>query len=194
MQHIAVVVRLSGQRRPWKGLIVDARSEGEFTEFVGARSPALLGAARVLTGDRHQAEDLVQSALTKLAVRWHRIDDPEAYVRRIIYHDQVSWWRRRGKLRDVTPLVTTDHAVGDRSVDVDRRLDLSSALGLLAPRQRAVLVLRYLEDLPDAQIATILDCSLGTVRSQAHRGLTRLRELVPDLADNHPFTSTGNKE
>lgn len=173
---------------------MDVWSEREFTEFVAARSHALIRAARLLTGDPHQAEDLVQTALTKLAARWRRVDDPEAYARRIIYHDQVSWWRRRRRLRDITGILAADRVVVEHSARVDRRLDLQAALARLGPRQRAVLVLRYFEDLPDEQIADILDCSIGTVRSQAHRALARLRELVPDLADRPLIATNESKE
>lgn len=164
---------------------MDARSEREFTEFVAARSRDLLRIAQLLTTDRHQAEDLVQSALTKLASRWHRVDDAEAYVRRIIYHEQVSWWRRRARFREDPSAEVSERAEADGSIHVDRRLDLAAALRQLGPRQRAVLVLRYFEDLPEAEVADILGCAPGTVGSQAHRALARLREVAPWLADHH---------
>lgn len=162
---------------------MDAAGEREFTAFVAARSLALLRVAVVLTGDRHRAEDLVQGALAKLAGRWNRIEDPESYARRIIYHDYVSWWRRKPARSEILDASPPEQPVADGAADVDRRIDLRSALRLLGPRQRAVLVLRYLEDLPEAQVADILGCSVGTVRSQAHRALARLRELVPELAE-----------
>lgn len=165
---------------------MDARSEQEFTEFVDARSWALLRVAQLLTNDPHRAEDLVQTALTKLAARWHRVDEPEAYVRRIIYHEQVGWWRRRARIREDPSAEMADRPVTDGSIQVDRRVDLAAALRKLAPRQRAVLVLRYFEDLPEAEVAEILGCSPGTVGSQAHRALARLREVAPWLADDHP--------
>lgn len=161
---------------------MDAAGEREFTEFVAARSLALLRVATALTGDRHRAEDLVQGALAKLAGRWHKVDDPEGYVRRIIYHDFVSWWRRRPARTEVLAASPPELAVADGAADTDRRIDLRSALALLGPRQRAVLVLRYLEDLPEGQVAEILGCSVGTVRSQGFRALARLRDLVPELA------------
>lgn len=164
---------------------MDARSEQEFTEFVAARSRAMLRVAQLLTNDRHQAEDLVQTALAKLAGRWHRVDDPEAYVRRIIYHEQVSWWRRRARFREDPSAEVSERAEADGSTQVDRRLDLTAALRQLGPRQRAVLVLRYFEDLSEAEVADILGCAPGTVGSQAHRALARLREVAPWLADHH---------
>lgn len=165
---------------------MDARTEAEFRQFVEARSLALLRTAYVLSGDRHHAEDLVQGALAKLAGRWRKVEDPEAYVRRVIYHDQVTWWRRRGRVRED---LVEDAPVGaagssaDHASGVDRRLDVRQALAHLGPRQRAVLALRYFEDLPEAQVAHILGCSVGTVRSQTARALARLRVLAPELAD-----------
>lgn len=160
---------------------MDATAEREFTEFVAARSMALLRTAVVLTGDRHRAEDLVQGALAKPAGRWRKVEDPEAYTRRIIYHDHARWWRRRSARSEVLGPAVPERPEADRSADAVRRLDLRSALRQLGPRQRSVLVLRYLEDLPEAEVAQIMGCSVGTVRSQAHRALARLRTLVPEL-------------
>ncbi|MEQ4205030.1 SigE family RNA polymerase sigma factor [Actinopolymorpha sp. B17G11] len=175
---------------------MDARSEHEFREFVDARSLALLRTAYVLTGDQHLAEDLVQNALAKLAARWHKVNEPEAYVRRAIYHDQVSRWRRRARIREdpsATPWAGNagavhDPAARDPAEQVGPRLDVLQALRKLAPRQRAVLVLRFLEDLPEREVAAVLGCSVGTVRSQTSRALARLRVLAPDLAD-HPLAA-----
>lgn len=164
---------------------MDRQAEREFTEFVEARSMALLRVAYVLTGDQHRAEDLVQVALTKLAARWRKVDEPESYVRRILYHDQVSWWRRRTRLREDPVADSPEYPVGDHTGGVDRRLDLRAALLRLGPRQRAVLVLRFLEDQPEAEIARVLGCSVGTVRSQTSRALARLRALAPELAEQH---------
>lgn len=163
---------------------MDADSEREFTEFVHARSWALLRTARLLTADRHHAEDLVQSALTKLAGRWKRVDDPDAYVRKVMYHDQVSRWRRRGRIKEESAATTPDRIQADGATGVDRQLDLQTALRRLGPRQRAVLVLRYYEDRTDGEISELLGCSPGTVRSQAYRALVRLRQIVPELADD----------
>lgn len=165
---------------------MDARSAHDFSEFVAARSVFLLRIARVLTGSRHQAEDLVQEALTKLASRWDKVADPDAYVRRVIYHHQVSLWRRRAKVREETTETVPDLPTADRSSHVEDQMDVRQALMLLGRRQRAVLVLRYFEDLPEREVAEILGCSIGTVRSQAHRALARLRTLAPDLAGGRP--------
>ncbi|QKG25234.1 SigE family RNA polymerase sigma factor [Actinomadura verrucosospora] len=152
-----------------------------FTRFVAARSSRLIRTAYVLTGDQHAAEDLLQTALTKTAARWRHVGaNPEGYVRRAMYHEQVNRWRRRG--REAAVAVVPDRPVGDRAGEVDLRLALEKALLVLPPRKRAVLVLRYFEDLPEGEVAEILGCSVGTVRSQTHRAIARLRELVPDLA------------
>ncbi|MBO2448313.1 SigE family RNA polymerase sigma factor [Actinomadura barringtoniae] len=151
-----------------------------FAAFVAARSAGLMRTAYVLTGDQHAAEDLLQTALTKTAARWKNVvDNPEAYVRKVMYHEQVNRWKRRG--RESALPASWEQTDRDRSGDVDLRLSLQQALLALPPRKRAVLVLRYFEDLPESQVAEILGCSVGTVRSQTHRAIARLRELVPDL-------------
>ncbi|MQY05671.1 SigE family RNA polymerase sigma factor [Actinomadura macrotermitis] len=154
-----------------------------FTEFVTARSGDLKRLAYVLAGDHHAAEELLQNALAKSAARWRHIrDNPEGYVRRAMYNEQVSRWRRRG--RETAAADLPDPPQDDRSAEVDLRLLLKQALLTLPPRKRAVLVLRYYEDLPEAEVAAILGCSVGTVRSQCHRAVAQLRERVPRLADH----------
>lgn len=161
---------------------MDRESRESFTRFVTARSAHLTRLAHVLTGDRHAAEDLLQSALTKTAARWRHVrDNPEAYVRRAMYHEQINRWRRR---RESVVAALPEQISADRSGEVDLRLALERALLGLPPRKRAVLVLRYFEDLPEAQVAEILGCSVGTVRSQTHRAIVQLRELVPELAEH----------
>jgi RNA polymerase sigma-70 factor (sigma-E family) len=146
-----------------------------FDDFVIARAPALLRTAYLLVRDQGAAEDLVQTALTKAWFVWDRLSgDPEPYVRRILVTTQLSWRRRRwtGELPTADP---PDHAVDaaqDRSVEMQ---DLWDALGHLPPRQRAVLVLRYFEDLTEKETARMLDCSVGTVKSQAAKALAKLR-------------------
>jgi RNA polymerase sigma-70 factor (sigma-E family) len=162
---------------------VDNRAEREFRDFVEARSLALLRTAYVLTGDQHLAEDLVQTALAKLAARWGKVHDPEAYARRTLYHDQVSWWRRRARAReDLVASAPERIAGGGVAEQAADRVDVWQALHRLGARQRAVLVLRYFEDLPEREVADILGCSVGTVRSQASRALARLRVVAPELA------------
>ncbi|GAA4104351.1 SigE family RNA polymerase sigma factor [Actinomadura miaoliensis] len=168
---------------------MNPESRESFTRFVAARSGSLMRLAYVLTGDQHAAEDLLQSVLTKTAARWRHVDDnPEAYVRRAMYHEQINRWRRRR--RESAVAAPPERVAADRSDEVDLRLALERALLALPARKRAVLVLRYFEDLPEAQVAEILGCSVGTVRSQTHRAIVRLRELVPELAD-HLQTAKG---
>jgi RNA polymerase sigma-70 factor (sigma-E family) len=156
-----------------------------FREFVQARGPALTRTAFLLTGDRAAAEDLVQAALVKAAVRWRRLvagGDPEAYLRRIMINEQISGWRRRGR-HEVAMPDPPDPGHPDPAEATARRLDLASALARLAPRQRAVIVLRFYEDLSEADTAALLGCAIGTVKSQTADALARLRRLLPGLVD-----------
>jgi RNA polymerase sigma-70 factor (sigma-E family) len=158
-----------------------AGGRDDFEAFVAARYAALLRTAYLLTGDHHDAEDLVQQSLVKAVGAWQRIDgDPEPYVRTILVRQNVSRWRRR-RWRELT----TDAPPERQAVDVgaDDRVTLHRALGVLAPRQRAVIVLRYYEDLTEAQTADVLGISVGTVKSQTRDALRRLREQIPGLAD-----------
>lgn len=153
----------------------------EFIAFVNERGDALLRIAYVLAGNRHAAEDLLQNALAKAYARWPRIrGDAEPYVKRVLYHDQVSAWRRRSHRAEVSLAVLPERSTErDLGHDSDLRLLLRDALLLLPPRQRAVLTLRYLEDLSVEETASILGCRAGTVASQTSRALAKLRELVP---------------
>ena len=147
-----------------------------------ARSGALIRYAYVLTCDQSTAEDLLQTALTRTAARWRHVrGDPEAYVRKAMYHEQLNRWRSRRNRPETVLADPPDTAVGDRTGEVDVRLEVERALRRLPPRRRAVLVLRYLEDLPEGEVARLMGCSVGTVRSQASRALARLRELAPHL-------------
>ena len=150
----------------------------DFEEFVVARSGALLRSAYLLTGSHQDAEDLVQTALLKAVPRWGKVREHEPYVRRILVHESVSRWRRRRWRETSSDLLPEQAAAG---LDLDRRIILRQALGRLAPRQRAVIVLRYFDDLTEAQAAEALGISVGTVKSQARDALARLRTLVPDL-------------
>ena len=147
----------------------------EFDELVTAQVAPLLRAAYLLTGDRGLAEDLVQSTLTKAYVARSRVlraGSPEAYLRRILVTTHGRSFRRRRVREDLTPNVPENAARAD---DVAVRHDLVRAVAALPARQRAVVVLRYLEDRPEAEVAQVLGCSVGTVKSQASRALTALR-------------------
>lgn len=160
-----------------------------FVAYVQARQAALLRSATLITGDPHRAQDLLQDALIKLAARWERVSagSPDAFVRRVMFRDNVSRWRREGRevpvavvaegvrpLGSASPIDPAEHATG---VDVRR------ALACLTDKQRLVLVLRYYDDLTETQIAQTLGVSNGTVKSQAHAALRRLRELLPQAAE-----------
>ncbi|MFJ3668626.1 SigE family RNA polymerase sigma factor [Streptomyces sp. NPDC090106] len=168
---------------------MDAEAQDRFREFVEHRSSALLRTAVLLSGgDRHAAEDLLQNALIKAAGRWHRIDEPEPYVRQILYRQQIGRWRLKWPRRELTVAEPPERrGDGDASSAAELRLVIRGALARLTARQRAVLVLRYFEDLPEADVARIMGCSVGTVRSTTHRSLARLRALAPELAalDGH---------
>jgi RNA polymerase sigma-70 factor (sigma-E family) len=162
------------------------RHDHEFTAFVTDRSRALLRSAYALTGDQYAAEDLVQTALAKVYARWARLsDDPEHYVRKIIYHDFVSIWRRRRRRGEVVLAEPPERSAPDDLHGSELRLVLGEALDTLPPRQRAVIVLRYLEDYSLLQTAAVLGCSTGTVASQANRALAKLRELIPAIDAAH---------
>jgi RNA polymerase sigma-70 factor (sigma-E family) len=162
-------------------------AEQSFREYVGARTAQLSRVAYVLTGDFHLAEDLVQQTLLRVAERWQRVNaagDPHAYVRRVLYNQYVSWWRRN-RLRLDLRAEPPDRPVHDASGTVVASLMVRQALTRLTPRQRAVLVLRYLEDLTEAQTADVLGCAVGTVKSQVRAALAKLRLVAPELAELH---------
>jgi RNA polymerase sigma-70 factor (sigma-E family) len=158
----------------------------EFDDFVVARSPALQRAAFLLVGDVSLAQDLVQEALTKTYVAWprlHRAANAEAYTRRVITTTAIGWFRRKGwnNERTVETLPEhRDHRVGAHDDAVVQHAVLWSALQDLPPRQRAAIVLRYYEDLTEAQTADAMGCAVGTVKSQVAAGLTKLRARLGD--------------
>jgi RNA polymerase sigma-70 factor (sigma-E family) len=155
------------------------RESDAFADFVRARSPELLRSAWLLTGDWHTAHDLVQTALEKSWPRWGgRIDHPDAYVRRVMLTTYLSWRRRRWTAEVPTAELPETGAATEPS---DLRLSLLTALTSLTPRQRAVVVLRYFDDLSEAETAELLGCSVGTVKAHASRGLQQLRAM-PGLA------------
>lgn len=161
----------------------------QFDEFVRARTPALLRSAYLLTGDQHLAEDLVQTALARTHRAWrslHREGNAEAYTRKIMYNQQVSIWRRR-KAAESLPgdLPEVQDPTDDHAQRTANRLAVKAALMRLTAKQRAVIVLRFFEDRPEAEIAELLGISIGTVKSQIFNALARLRAVAPELADNY---------
>ena len=156
---------------------MNARERQQFEEFMTSRWPGLVRLAFGLTGDRWLAEDLAQTALASAYASWRRVrraDDPDAYVRRILINASKGRWRRH-RVSEHPAEAAPEAAVADPTASVDNRSALFSALQELPQRQRAVVVLRYLEDLTDAQAAALLGCSASTVRSQAARALAKLR-------------------
>ena len=152
-----------------------------FADFVRERSPELLRSAWLLTGDWHAAHDLVQVALEKTWPRWAKqVDHPDAYVRRVMLTSYLSWRGRRWTAEIPTAELPKRVSPTEES---DVRLALLTALAALTPRQRAVIVLRYFDDLPEAEAARLLGCSIGSVKSHASRGLQQLR-ATPGLADS----------
>ena len=153
----------------------------DLREFVAARGAALSRAAYLLTGDHQAAEDLVQETYVVMVRRWQKAAkvDPEAYVRRILYSRFVDGWRRR-RLVELSWTSGPDAAGGDEAAAATDRVTLRGALQQLTPGQRAVLVLRFYEDLTETQAARVLGVSRNTVKSQTRVALQRLRELVPD--------------
>ena len=162
----------------------------EFQSFVTGRWPRLLRTAFLLTGEQHAAEDLVQSTLEQVYVAWRRVgaaDEPEAYVRRVMINAHAR--RHRRKLRELLAprddgpgLAHETPAPGDLIARADDRQTLLRALAALPPRQRAAVVLRYWEDLTETQTAEAMGCSVGTVKSNAAKGIAKLR-AIPELAD-----------
>lgn len=145
-----------------------------FDDFVSARSMGLLRTAYLLTRDHGLAEDLVQTALAKVWFAWPRVEgDPEPYVRKVMVNTYASWWRR--KWNGEAPHDDVPERAGQDREDVAARTDLWAALGRLPKRQRAVVVLRFFEDLSEAETARVLECSTGTVKSQTSKALAKLR-------------------
>lgn len=154
-------------------------SDDGFEDFVSVRYGELLRTAYLLTGAQHAAEDLLQTVLLKAMRRWSRIDEPVAYLRRALANQSASRWRRVGRRSELLSATVPDRpASGDSAENVVARDELLTALGTLPGRMRAVLVLRYWEDLSEQDTAAVLGCSVGSVKSQASRGLARLRSVL----------------
>ncbi|MFI7226357.1 SigE family RNA polymerase sigma factor [Nonomuraea angiospora] len=169
---------------------MDPGFEADFRKFVVDRSGALFRTAYLLTGDRHTAEDLVQSALVKTAAKWRSLRDPaaiEGYVRRVMYHEQVSWWRRRSRVAEVSTGRPPERIDAGHADVADLRVVMRAALARLTPRQRTMLVLRYFEDLSETEIARLLGVRVGSVRSQIYRSLERLKKTAPELTTVREF-------
>src|SRR5262245_46875459 len=190
MEHpVTAATRGEGlRRRSTEGHRAQARHgeglDSGFVAFARRRGPHHLRTAVLLTGDWHTAEDLVQTCLVKLYQVWHRLDtgvDPDAYLRRMLVNTQRSWWRTRWRQEAPVEVVPDRAAIGGDGQEQHALADtVRGALAALPARQRAALVLRYFEDLPEAHVADLLGCSVGTVKTHTSRGIRRLRELLGD--------------
>jgi RNA polymerase sigma-70 factor (sigma-E family) len=161
---------------------VGEQAADDFEEFVANRAAVLLRYAHVLTGDPHRAEDLVQSALASCYRHWSRVRPGEAerYVRKAILNAHLTWWRRLGRRResstaDVSGVVTPATVMASADAGLEDRDEVWRALATLPPRQRAVLVLRYYDDLTEEETARQLEVTVGTVKSQHAKALRSLR-------------------
>ena len=155
--------------------------DAEFEAFVLSAWPRLRQAAYALTRDTRDAEDLLQTVLTKAYTRWSRVrrDDPVAYVRRSLVNAYIDTWRRARTLREVPMAVPTDRPSYDDAVRVEQRDELVGRLDRLSDRERTIVVMRHYLDLSEAEVARTLGCSVGTVKSTCSRALQRLR--IPSL-------------
>ena len=152
-----------------------ARKDADFTAYLQSRQATLLRTAYLLTGDAHTAEDVVQTALAKLYLSWDRVHGSlDAYARRIVVNEANSIWRRPFRRREVSAALLPEHGASE-VYDEGRAATVWRAVSQLPRRQRAVIVLRYYEDLSEAEIAEVLEISPGTVKSQASRALATLR-------------------
>jgi RNA polymerase sigma-70 factor (sigma-E family) len=159
----------------------------EFDAFVAARSSVLLRTAYLLTHDHALAEDLLQTALAKAWFAWSRIETaPEAYVRKVLVNTYATWWRRRWNGEHATSELP-DAGIASAADASDASHDLWLAMERLPRRQRAVVVLRYFEDLSESETAQLLGCSVGTVKSQASKALAKLR-IDPALATSEELS------
>jgi RNA polymerase sigma-70 factor (sigma-E family) len=173
-----------GRRReatPWSGGGGRRAGETEFREFVVARWPRLIRTAYLLTGDRHHAEDLAQATLVRAFQGWNRVrasDSPDAYVNKIMVRCNANRFRKRRVAERLGDL--PDRGMPDATVQVEQRRALVAALQDLPKKQRAIVVLRFWSDLTERETAEVVGCSVGTVKSQTHRALAKLR-LHPAL-------------
>lgn len=158
-------------------------AEADFTAYVHARQDALIRFAYLVSTDVEAAKDLVQIALTKAYLHWDRVrelDAPDAYVRRIIVNEHISWWRPAWRRREITssPLVAFSNQAAAEEHPHDA--ELWAQIGGLSPMQRAIVVLRFYEDLTEAQTADCLGCSIGSVKTHSRRAMERLRSKLKE--------------
>lgn len=180
-----------GTRQAGGGSVASERRrehDDEFAAYMAARQPSLLRTAYLLTGDRHTAEDLVQTAFAKLYLSWDKVQRREVvdgYVRRILVNEHTSLWRRPWKRREVSTDALPETGGHDRFDDGESAA-VWRFVQTLPRKQRAVIVLRYYEDLSEAETAEVLGISIGTVKSQASRAIAAMRSRVGDHPDLSP--------
>jgi len=180
---VAQGVKVRGRNRVTRS---EPAAAVEFADWMAARQGGLVRTAYLLTGSQHAAEDLVQATLTKLYLAWDRISDHQqvdAYARRALVNEHRSTWRRTSRRPEVLSNALPDQGLEQPSYDGEREAVWRFVQGL-PPRQRSVIVLRYYEDLSEAEIAELLGISTGTVKSQASRALASLRQRVPAREDD----------
>ena len=173
------------QHVPGQHVPGQAGDDAEFRDYVTARGRALLRAAYLLTGNLADAEDLLQAALAKTYLAWDRIEDRGAldgYVRRAMVNTHISWWRRR-RVQEFPTDELPDQPVDDHAGDSDLTETLRAAIDRLPQRMRTAVVLRYYEDMTEAEVAERLGVSLGTVKSTVSRAVAKLRIDAELLAD-----------
>ena len=174
----------------------DADADAEFQAYMAARWPVLVRTAFLLTGDRFLAEDLAQTALTRVYASWRRVrraDDVDAYVRRVLVNANSGRFRKR-RVAEHLVAVPQDGRSHAPHEPLAERSALMAALAELPPRQRAVVVLRYWEDLSEREVASVLGCSTGTVKSQASKALARLRNSAVLADRDSVLAESGRKE
>jgi RNA polymerase sigma-70 factor (sigma-E family) len=158
------------------------RRDADFGDYLAARQPALLRTAYLLTGDRDQAEDLLQTSLAKLYLSWDRVQDRGAvdgYLRRIMVNERNSLWRRAWRRREISTDRLPEPALRDDRYDDGTHDELWQVVRSLPERARAVVVLRYYEQMTEPEVADALGISVGTVKSQCSRAMATLRQRVP---------------
>ena len=185
MVRVVAVAVVEADGKTGAGVVARDRDERdrEFSEYMQARQPALLRTAYLLTGDRHTAEDLVQTALAKLYLSWDKVqrqDSLDGYVRRILVNEHNSLWRRAWKKRETTTSELPDQPAEPQAPSHDA--ELWALVQTLPRKQRAAVVLRYYEQLSEAETAAVLVVSVGTVKSQTSRALAALRTRMSDDA------------
>jgi RNA polymerase sigma-70 factor (sigma-E family) len=163
--------------------------DADFSEYMAARQPSLLRTAYLLTGDRHTAEDLVQTALAKLYLSWDRVNRQESidgYVRRILINEHNSLWRRPWKKRETTTSELPEQPAAPAAPSRGHDADLWELVQSLPRKQRAAVVLRFYEELSEAETAAVLGVSVGTVKSQTSRALASMRSRAHEIAHLSP--------